>query len=44
MFRLFNILILNLFFVIINGYVLVDEFGDREKIVDLVLKFMKFGL
>lgn len=44
MFRLFNILILNSFFAIINGHVLVDEFGDREKTVDSALKFMKLGL
>lgn len=44
MFRLFNILILNSFFAIINGHVLVDESGDREKTVDSALKFMKLGL
>lgn len=42
--RLFGILILIFLFVILNGYVLVGELRDREKLVELVLNFMKIGL
>lgn len=40
----FEILILILLFVIVNGNVVVDEFKDKQMFVDLVLKFMKIGL